>query len=658
MSDPTFDLLDRMFTFTFSLDNKMRLSNVSSRLNNLCPAASNGSYFLEAFRCHRPATLSSFEHLAAAGDVLFLLISRDEQLALKGQMVATSDGAGLHFTGMPWLTWMQEKAPKVRLHLGDFPKLDSQMDQDFHLINQQSMVNDLGQLNEKLALAERDSRKSIRVQSELFAVMSHEMRTPLNGVISALSLLSEESNTVESKKIIDIANESANNLLSVINYALDFSKIDAGKMPLQTHDFSLVTMLGSVFAVTEGRANEKDIELSYAIAPEIQKIVVGDEEKIRQVLINIVGNAIKFTEAGGTVDVVVEQREKQFSFVVSDTGIGILKEDIPKVFDPFWGKSKSNSETSTGLGLNIVRQLVDLMSGAIEVESVDGVGTTFRIDIPLELTELDNVPVKKQSLDISQLTFSGRVLLVDDNQVNLMLGRMILENRGVSVRTACDGAEALKIIKDVFFDLVLMDISMPVMDGMEAVQQINLLASPPPVVALTANVGDDIAKRYLDAGFKGYLLKPLEKEAMIFELNTWLKPSNLDDTETIGSGEAVCNPNILEELCKQIGIENYLRVRSLFIDESQGRITSLLSAWIRRDLEKVRKESHALSSSVASFGCEDLSWRLRKIEGASSQGDATKIIKYMTDIESAAKDALDAVLRYGEPKGTRDQRSG
>jgi HPt (histidine-containing phosphotransfer) domain-containing protein len=165
---------------------------------------------------------------------------------------------------------------------------------------------------------------------------------------------------------------------------------------------------------------------------------------------------------------------------------------------------------------------------------------------------------------------------------------------------------------------------------------------------LTANVGDDFAKRYFDAGFKGYLKKPLEQAAMVSELSFWLKPSTLDVAGAIVSGEMLFNSDVVEELIKQIGNENYLHVRSLFIDESQSRITSLSNAWLRRDLEKVRKEAHALSSSVASFGCEDLSWRLKKIEAAACLGDATEIVRYMTDIDSASKDALGIVLQYGE----------
>ncbi len=649
MVNHTISLLEKLFPFTFTVDSDLLLSQVSPRLGDLCPAAVSGLDFMAVFRCHRPRIVSCYEELVAAENLLFLLISHDEQLALKGQMILSADGKRLHFAGMPWLEWMNQKAPEVRLHLGDFPKLDSQMDQDFLLINQQSMVNDLESLNEQLARAEKESRDSIKVQSELFAVMSHEMRTPLNGVISALSLLSEECSSAERERIIEVANQSANNLLSVINYALDYSKIDAGKMPLQMLDFSLTTMLDSVIAVTEGRAKEKSIELSYFISSGVRQLVVGDEEKIRQVLINIVGNAIKFTEVG-SVNVFVEQKENLFRFIITDTGIGIAKGDFPKLFNPFWGKSKNDSETSTGLGLNIVMQLVELMSGEVGVESEEGVGTTFWVEIPLDAAKLKSIPEKESAMDALPSTFSGRVLLVDDHQVNLMLGRMILENRGVAVRTASDGEEAIKIIKDIVFDLVLMDISMPVMDGMAAIEEINLLPSPPPVVALTANVGDDFAKRYIDAGFKGYLKKPLEQAAMVSELSFWLKPGKLGVASAIDSGKALFNSDVLEELIKQIGNENYLRVRSLFIDESESRISSLLNAWLRRDLEQVRKEAHALSSSVASFGCEDLSWRLKKIEAAVSIGDATKLVRYMIEIESAAKEALGIVFQYGESK--------
>lgn len=653
MDNQIFDVLDQLFTFTFSIDEAMTVSRISARLKAQPPWMSENSQLLDTFECHRPAGIHSFSDIETSDNSMFLLISKDKKLALKGQLVRHGDSRAYHFVGMPWLAWMNEKAPETKLKLGDFPKLDSQMDQEFYFTSQQSMVRDLEELNEKLTIAEGEAKEANRVQSDLFAVMSHEMRTPLNGVISALSLISDEDSPLEKNKLISIANESANNLLSVINYTLDYSKIDAGRMTLQEQDFNLGTLVESVITVTESRAKEKNLTVKSQLDVDTTEYVRGDSEKLRQVLINIVGNAIKFTDTGNvSLRVSKAEGDRMYSFTIEDTGAGIEQEDLEKIFDPFWGKATGSSGISTGLGLNIVKRLVEIMSGSVTASSTPGHGTTFQVVIPLSSTEGSKgaATVTERRASQSQLampdSFSGKVLLVDDNQTNLMLGKMLLEKHGLTVQTASNGQEAVDIAADVNFDLVLMDISMPIMDGIAATKEINGNENPPPIVALTANVRDDLIEKYQTEGFRGYLRKPLEPLALLTELNLWLKPSPMGLVGTIDSEKALSNTSILEALWSQIGEENFERVRELFLDETKRRINVLLGAWVRRDLEALRKEAHTISSSVASFGCEDLAWRLKKIEHSSSANDVREIIKYMKDIESVSIESLKAVTSF------------
>jgi len=648
MSSHVREVLDQLFPLSFSIDRDMNLSRVTDGLRSLCPLISDGSGLLEVLDCHRPTGLISFDDLEKSTESMFLLISKDRNLALKGQMLRVGNEPGLHFVGMPWLAWMNENAPETKLQLRDFPRLDSQMDQEFYVTSQQLMVNDLEALNQRLQLAEDEAKAAIRVQSDFFAVMSHEMRTPLNGVISALSLLGDEKDPMGRKKLARIASESAISLLSVINYTLDYSKIDAGKMPIEIQEFRPITLVESVVSLLQGSADEKSLHIGYTVDPGVPDMVQGDEDKLRQILINIVGNAIKFTERGSVAIQVSRAAtdSEQLVFQIADTGVGISSEDLPDIFEPFWGRSKGSTEISTGLGLNIVQQLVNLLSGQVNVNSVLGEGTTFELTLLLPEAESEDIPNESSGNLALPQVFSGRILLVDDNQTNLMLGRMILEKHGVSVRTASNGQEALDIVSDLDFDLVLMDIAMPVMDGVTATKAINLLASPPPVVALTAKVSDEIIAECLAGGFRGYLKKPMEPDALLTELNIWLKPRELKGEDDKKSGEIVSKVDVLDELARQVGKENFERVRQLFLEESRTRITSLLSAWVRRDLEGLRKEAHTLASSVASFGCEDLSWRLKQIEKSSSEDDVTEIIGYMKDIEAAGDEALAAVRNY------------
>ncbi|MBO6556613.1 MAG: response regulator [Pseudomonadales bacterium] len=647
------EILDQLFTFTFSIDEELAVSRISKRLKAQLPEIKDRSHFLETFECHRPAGIHSFTDLETSDQSMFLLISRDKKLALKGQLIRLIDSHAYQFVGMPWLAWMNEKAPETKLKLGDFPKLDSQMDQEFYFTSQQSMVRDLEALNEKLMIAEGEAKEASRVQSDLFAIMSHEMRTPLNGVISALSLISDEDSSLEKNKLISIANESANNLLSVINYTLDYSKIDAGRMTLQEQDFSLSALIESVVTVTESRAKEKKLTVTSRLDIDTSESVRGDSEKLRQVLINIVGNAIKFTDEGEvSISVSKDGSNSMYCFTIEDTGAGIDSADLEKIFDPFWGKATGSSGISTGLGLNIVKRLVEIMAGNITAISTQGHGTTFQVFIPLSSdahTE-GTLAVEERRTQQYQLampnSFSGKVLLVDDNQTNLMLGKMMLEKHGVSVRTASNGQEAVEIARDITFDLVLMDISMPIMDGVTATKEINNRENPPPVVALTANVRDELIEKYRADGFQGYLRKPLGSQALLTELNLWLKPNPMSLGVTIDSEKDLSKTSILEALWSQIGEENFQRVRELFLEETERRVNVLLGAWVRRDLEAMRKEAHTISSSVASFGCEDLAWRLKQIEQASSENDVREIIKYMKDIESVSTDSLKAVTSF------------
>jgi len=654
MLDHNRPLLERLFPITFTIHETMNVSGASSRLLNLYPLFEDDKPLLELFKCYRPNGIRNFEDLKEARESLYMLISGDKKLALKGQILLLDDSKSFLFVGMPWLTWMNEQAPDTRLHLGDFPKLDSQMDQEFLFTSQQTMVRDLEELNQKLILAEGEAKEAHRIQSDLFAVMSHEMRTPLNSVISALSLLADENEPLEQNKLTNIAHQSAHNLLSVINYTLDYFKIDAGRMTLKEEDFNISALLESVIAVTESKAKEKELPFSLFLEPGIQQNVRGDSEKLRQILINIVGNAIKFTDSGNISVRVTEQYGDNhfYCFSIADTGSGIKKEDLGKIFDPFWGKSSEGSGSSTGLGLNIVKRLIEVMNGSVAVRSEPGEGTTFEVYIPLSKSAVNTTaihPSNKRS-ESSKLAmpdvFSGKVLLVDDNQTNLMLGEKMLERQGVSVRTATNGQEAVDIARDVPFDLILMDISMPVMDGVSATRKISQMDNPPPVVALTANVRDELIEEYLASGFKGFLKKPLEQEALITELNLWLKPTAMFFFGAVESEKEISKKEVLESLWVQIGETNFRAARKLFLEETNRRLHDLLAAWVRRDLDALRKEAHAISSSVASFGCDELAWRLKRIEHAASANDISEIVKYMKDIEVTSNKSLDGVINF------------
>ncbi|MDA9316115.1 response regulator, partial [Pseudomonadales bacterium] len=482
-------------------------------------------------------------------------------------------------------------------------------------------------------------------------------RTPLHGVISALSLVGNSDNEAEREQLVGVAQKSALGLLNVINYALDYSKIEAGRMKLDSIEFGIMDLTRSVADMTTGKAQEKDIELIINVSADVPRYLNGDQDKLRQVLVNLTSNALKFTDKGRVVVSIDSDDSARLDlnaglalikFSVSDTGCGIPDKDLPHIFEPFWSKKgAANTDVGTGLGLKISKQLTTLMNANILVTSQLDVGSVFSFTVALEI--VSRPTVKTLQFDSKSLpnTFSGRVMIVDDNQTNLMLTEMILKKFGLDVKAASSGQEAIDLASSIPFELILMDITMPGMDGIEAARQINQQMVKSPIVALTAHVQPEMIDDYLANGFKGYLRKPIEHLELIRELNLWLPAGkNTQPLSIERSKLPVINHKTLDRLNDQIGEINFVRVRRLYLDETKRRLANLLAAWVRRDHDSLALEAHTLASSVSSFGCDDLAWRMNKIDKAIRTMDMSDVISYMKDIEKHAKESLHEVEVY------------
>ena len=281
------------------------------------------------------------------------------------------------------------------------------------------------------------------------------------------------------------------------------------------------------------------------------------------------------------------------------------------------------------------------------MRSKPGEGSVFSFRLSLDPVSDPSVRTLRRDSKTLPSFFTGKVMIVDDNETNLMLTEMILKNLGLEVCAAKSGQEAIDLAKAIPFDLILMDITMPGMDGVEATRQIRQLMLKPPVIALTAHAQTDMIDEYLSNGFKGYLRKPLEHMELIRELNLWLPAGKgTAPLEIEESSLPVVNQKTLETLNEQIGEDNFIRVRKLYIDETRKRLANLLAAWVRRDHEALTLEAHTLASSVSSFGCEDLAWRLRNIEKANRAEDLSVVISYIKDIEKNANQSLEEVGGY------------
>ena len=380
------------------------------------------------------------------------------------------------------------------------------------------------------------AEQSEKFKQQFLANMSHEIRTPLNSVIGLTNLLIKTPLEDQQRKYLNVIKKSSENLLVIINDILDLSKIEVGKMDFEQISFSLEDLVDTSYHILLFKADEKKLSFNIIINPNVPKTLFGDPTRLNQVLINITGNAIKFTEIGGvTININEVNRQGNFSllqFSIIDTGIGISEENIGKIFDSFLQASSDTTRKfgGTGLGLTISKQLIELQGGNIQVKSELGKGTTFIFTIPYLIGEESEIGKRKDSAnDIKAEDLKGiRILLVEDNQFNQMVAMDTLTDLigDLTIDLAENGKVALEMADKNDYDIVLMDIQMPKMDGFDATRAIRLL--PPPknalkVMAMTANVTSEEVAKCFESGMNSYISKPFETQDLLNKIGALVK---------------------------------------------------------------------------------------------------------------------------------------
>jgi len=370
-----------------------------------------------------------------------------------------------------------------------------------------------------------------RSKSEFLANMSHEIRTPMNGVLGIAELLSTTPLNQEQLKYLDIMQESGKALLVIINDILDFSKVEAGKETLNIQPFNLPLAVERVCRLLQLQAEEKKLYLKNITSPNVPEWLAGDVVRVEQILMNLIGNSIKFTSRGGITvqtDVVsIDQDDVSVQITVEDTGVGVPEDKQGEIFNYFTQADASTTRTygGTGLGLAISKQLIELMGGTIKIESEPGHGTKFRINLQLTIVykpDLDNSNKSSSSaLDLAHQ--QCQVLIVEDNKTNQLVTKRLLEHIGCRAEVAENGEVALRMVQEnpSLFDLVLMDLQMPVMDGFEASRRIHKDHPDLPIVALTAVTQHEDIERSLAVGVSDVLYKPFTIKEVISKLNLW-----------------------------------------------------------------------------------------------------------------------------------------
>ena len=379
------------------------------------------------------------------------------------------------------------------------------------------------QIEEALRHAAELAERSVRIQSEFLANMSHEIRTPINGVLGLARLLSDAPLDDLHRSYVEDIIGSGDVLMRIIGNVLDLSKIEANNFEIDLATVELGELIASTIRLYQGQAKEKGLRLSYSIDADVPCDVLADGTRIRQVLANLIGNAVKFTKAG-YVEVIVSTDDVDVVIEVSDSGMGIPEERLEAIFDRFArGTADSRMLGGWGLGLAVSRAIVDLMGGSIRAHSTPGEGSQFVVRLPLQAVTRSAVPVKS---DLPS-DFSGRrVLLVDDNRVNTIVSERALARLGCEVTVAADGLEALAILDSASFDIIFMDVRMPVLDGLETTREIRkreqVLDRCTPVIALTAGALIQERESCFSAGMDDYVAKPFTHDNLRVILARWL----------------------------------------------------------------------------------------------------------------------------------------
>ncbi|QEC66646.1 PAS domain S-box protein [Panacibacter ginsenosidivorans] len=479
-------------------------------------------------------------------------------------------------------------------------------------------------LEQELRQAKQHAERSASAKELFLANMSHEIRTPMNAILGMGKQLERTVMDGQQQFYLNAINGAASNLLVIINDILDFSKIEAGKMTLDNVGFELETVANKALQVVIHKAEEKGLALSSNIDPNIAPVLIGDPYRINQVLINLLGNSVKFTEKGSVsihCKVAEDNEHSQLIHLeVVDSGIGMSDEFQKSLFDKFLQEDDKNGKkySGTGLGMSIVKELVELMNGTIKVDSKKNIGTVIGINIPFAKGNKNDLPKKEEKKASSNILFNKRILLVEDNEMNRMLATIVLNQYSAIVDEAINGEEAIAAMRTNDYDIILMDMRMPVMDGLEATQIIRKELSPSiPIIALTANAVMGEKQKCLEVGMNDFLIKPFEEEELVQILAKWLGIknvfSNKDENRKHESNPVLFSIENLKNISR--GNKEFItKMLNIFVKEIGLALQEIRAGEQNNNIEKIRSTAHRIKPSLSNMAVDSIRDEILQLE--------------------------------------------